>query len=153
MIVRTTAILWATLMAVGITAQAQETTADSDGFPDLVGIWEGEYAAAFARSNPEHPDDLTYIEMQLDVYRQENNLIWAFNRWREAGTAEWLVEETTGTFRLEDPTALVIAENAPMPVDWATSGYFNGRVVDDALYLTFIGIGTGTTFAVELDRR
>jgi hypothetical protein len=152
MIYRTVAIAFGFLVATGMTAQAQ-TDSTSGEFPDLVGIWEGEYAAAFARSNSEHPDDTAFIEMQLDVYRQDGNLFWAMNRWRQAGTAEWLVEETTGTFRLDDPTALVIAENAPTPVDWSASGYFDGRVVDDALFLAFIGIGTGTTFAVELDRR
>jgi len=153
MIMRTTAILWCVLMAVCASAYAQQNGSASDEFPDLVGMWEGEYAAAFARSNTEHPDQSVIIEMQLDVYRQEDNLIWAFNRWRQVGTAAWNVEETTGTFRLDNPTELIIAENQPTPVDWATSGFFTGSIVDDALFLTFVGIATGTTFAVELDRR
>lgn len=153
MIVARAVALSCILVSPGVSAHAQQSGDPSADFPDIVGLWEGEYAVAFARSHPEYPDDLAIVEMQLDVYRQEDNLIWAFNRWRPVGTAAWHVEETTGSFRLDDPSALIIAESGPVPVDWGTSGFLTGRAVDDALYLTYAGMASGTTFSVELERR
>lgn len=124
----------------------------SNEFPDITGIWEGEYPVAFAESNPLHPGGLETIEMQLDVYRQEGNLFWAHNRWRAVGTAEWIGEEATGTFRLDDPTAFFVVESAPTPSDWASTGFFVGTATDDMITLTYVGVATGTSFSVELDR-
>lgn len=129
--------------------------AQSEKAPNIVGVWEGEYPVAFARSNSQYADKKATMEMQLEVYRQEDHLFWAHNRWRPVGAAEWHSEEATGTFRLDDPTAFFIAENAPIPTDWATSGFFTGRIVDldGAMMLTYVGISKGTTFSVALKRQ
>ena len=140
------------LLALCLLGAPGDSFGQTDGFPDVTGVWEGEYSVAFAQSNPHHPDGMETIEMQLDVYRQEENLFWAHNRWRPVGTAEWIREEATGTFRLDDPTAFFVVENAPTPNDWASTGFFVGAITEDAITLTYVGVGSGTSFSVELDR-
>ena len=149
---RKSAAVCTVLLAFGIVGVQDAALGQSDGFPDVTGVWAGEYPVAFAESNAQHPNGMETIEMQLDVYRQEENLFWAHNRWRPVGTAEWISEEATGTFRLDEPTALFIAESAPTPSDWASTGFFVGTATDDTITLTYVGVGTGTSFSVELDR-
>ena len=140
------------LLAFCLVGAPNPALGQSDVFPDVTGVWAGEYPVAFAQSNPQHPDGLETIEMQLDVYRQEENLFWAHNRWRPVGTTEWVSEEATGTFRLDDPTALFVVESAPTPSEWSSTGFFVGTATGDTITLTYVGVGTGTSFSVELDR-
>ena len=149
---RMTAGFCLTLLALCVLGLSSESLGQSSPYPDVTGVWAGEYPVAFAQSNAQHPNGMEIVEMELDVYRQEENLFWAHNRWRPAGAAEWISEEATGTFRLDEPTALFVVENAPTPSDWASTGFFVGTAMGDTITLTYVGVGTGTSFSVELDR-
>ena len=146
-------ILVALALAGVVGLSGSPASAQTGDFPDIVGIWTGVYEAAFAKSHSTYPDRSGTMEMELDVYQQEANLVWAHNRWRPAGAESWHVEEATGTFKLESPKEIVFTERAPIPVDWASNGFFTGSVVDGTLFLTYHGLGNGISFAVALERR
>jgi hypothetical protein len=125
----------------------------SGTFPDVLGLWHGSYPVAYPRSNAHYPDQRVMSEMELEVYRQDANLIWAEIRWRVEGAEAWNVEECTGTFDLYTGTELALTENEPLPVDWATTGIYRGRYQDGKVYLTYHGIGGGISFSAALERQ
>ena len=152
---RTTARLLAAL-SVSIplaTAAIVSAVAQDPTYPAVTGVWHGEFDIAFPRTHPLFPEQSKHVTIELDIYRQEANLLWAENRWRRDGEDASNVEHVTGSFRLDDPTALVLTEIGPLPDEGSQTGMFLGTVADERIFLTYSGIGGGATFSVELRRR
>jgi len=124
----------------------------ADNAPDMRGIWYGQHFGAYPRGHSAYPDERKLTEMELEIYKQEDNLIWAENRWRFVGDNEWNREEATGTFSPYDNSTLTIVEGGDAPGVGST-GLFDGRLVDGRLYLVYKGIGSGITFATVLAKR
>ena len=91
--------------------------------------------------------------MELEIYKQEENLIWVINRWRRNESDPWGVEYGTGSFELDDRSDLVIAEAGPSPESWVNTGRFSGELEDGDLYLTCIGPNDGLSFSISLTRK
>ncbi|MEM8729541.1 MAG: hypothetical protein AAGF79_06435 [Pseudomonadota bacterium] len=142
---RVTAGATALLIAAGSPALA-------DTFRDVTGTWEGTYKAAFSKSHPRYPDQMLDTEVELEIYRQEENLIWVEKRWRR-GTSEWVVEYGTGSFNLDERDELVIVEESPPPQDWINTGFLIGEYDDGELHLVYAGPGDGVSYAVSLKRK
>ena len=126
---------------------------DASGFPDIEGTWAGSYKVAFPHDHAVFHDQSVAISMELEVYRQEANLIWVVNRWRRDGQEEWIVEHGTGAFDLRDRSELIITERGPPDHPHATVGLFSGAFDDDTLYLTYSSFTNGVTFSVALERK
>ena len=129
---------------------AVPATAQEAPFPQVVGTWTGSYPVAFPASNQKFPDQSAMMQMELEIYRQEDNLLWAYNRWKPVDDGAWHEEAMTGTFDLHQTTAVTFVESAEAPTKWASTGFFKGTVQDDTLFLTYHGIGSGATFSVAL---
>ena len=125
---------------------------DAARFPAIEGTWTGSYKVAFPRGHAAFHEQAVDISMELEVYRQEDNLIWLVNRWRSDGDDEWVVEYGTGAFDLKDRSELTIAETGPPPHPNATVGLFRGEFDDGKLYLTYSSLVGGVTFSVALER-
>ncbi len=125
----------------------------ANSFQSIVGVWAGTYRVAFPANHPTFPDQSVETTMELEVYKQEENLIWVVNRWRRSDSDPWVVEYGTGSFDLDDRSDLVIAEEGPAPADWVNTGSFTGELEDGDLYLNYIGPGDGVTFSVRLVRQ
>jgi|GEM_PF-2149026 len=125
---------------------------DSGGFPTIEGTWAGSYKVAFPHDHAVFHDQSVAISMELEVYRQEANLIWVVNRWRRDGQDEWIVEYGTGAFDLKDRSELIITERGPADHPHATVGLFSGAFDDGTLYLTYSSFANGVTFSVALER-
>ena len=69
MMCKKSAAICIALLAFGFVGVPTLALGQSNGFPEVTGTWAGEYQVAFAQSNPQHPDGMETIEMQLDVYR------------------------------------------------------------------------------------
>ncbi|MEM9129198.1 MAG: hypothetical protein AAGA97_05700 [Pseudomonadota bacterium] len=126
--------------------------AQSGQFRDVTGVWEGGYKAAFAKNHPVYPDQSRETEVELDVYRQEDNLIWVVKRWRRDG-GEWNEEYGVGSFNLDDRDELVIVEESPPPQDWVNTGMLIGEYDDGELHLVYAGPGSGVSYGVSLRRK
>jgi len=129
------------------------TTTLADDFPDITGKWAGTYKVAFPAGHATHANAALETMMVLDVYKQEDNLIWVTNRWRRVGSESWITENGTGSFDLEDPDELVISEEGPAPQEGVNTGSFIGEFDDGNLYLNYMGPGDGISFSVELKRQ
>lgn len=129
------------------------SAAAADSFPDVKGIWAGSYKVAFPQGHATYSDLAVDTQMELEVYKQDGNLIWVINRWRRQGETDWISEYGTGSFDLEDREDLVIAERGPAPEEGVNTGGFIGEYEDEKLYLTYGGPGDGITFSVELSRK
>lgn len=144
----------ATILAVALLLQWLAPTATfASDFRSIVGVWSGTYRVAFPANHPEFPDQSVETTMELEVYKQEDNLIWVINRWRRSESDPWVVEYATGSFDLDDRSDLVIAEEGPPPADWVNTGSFTGELEDGDLYLNYVGPGDGVTFSVRLVRQ
>ena len=124
----------------------------ADNVPDMLGIWYGQHFGAYPKGHSAYADERKWTEMELEIYKQEDNLIWTENRWRFVGENEWHREQATGTFSPYDNSALTIVESGATP-ETGSTGLFDGRLVDDQLYLLYKGIGNGITFATVLTKR
>ena len=91
--------------------------------------------------------------MELEVYRQEDNLFRAINRWRRDDAADWVVEYTTGSFDLDERDKFIISEEGPATEDRINTGFFVGEMDDGRLCLNYVGQGDGVSFGVELRRK
>ena len=138
----------ALLVGSAVSAMAQ----DAGGFPDIAGTWAGSYKVAFPHDHAVFHDQSVAISMELEVYRQEANLIWVVNRWRRDGQDDWIVEYGTGAFDLKDRSELIITERGPADHPHATVGLFSGAFDDETLYLTYSSFTNGVTFSVALER-
>ena len=125
----------------------------ADNFPSVGGVWAGTYKMAFPSGHPTYPDKSVDVSMELEVYRQESNLIWVINRWRLSSNDPWIVEYGTGSFNLDERSDLAIGLKGPPPEEWTGVGSFIGEFDDGKLYLNYVGQGDGTSFAVELQRK
>ena len=121
-------------------------------FPDMRGIWHGTYHAAFPKGHSHHGEERKWIEMELEIYKQEENLIWAENRWRIVGAKQWHREQTTGAFSLNDTSILTIVEIEDAP-EIGSTGLFDCKLVHDQLFIMYKGIGNGITFSTVLKKR
>ncbi|MEM8582280.1 MAG: hypothetical protein AAGF50_13880, partial [Pseudomonadota bacterium] len=74
--------------------------AQADQFPDIRGVWTGSYKVAFPAGHPTLADTAVDTVMELEVYKQDGNLIWIANRWRRTTSDAWIVEYGTGAFDL-----------------------------------------------------
>lgn len=126
---------------------------EAGGFPDIEGTWAGSYEVAFPHDHAVFHDQSVAISMELEVYRQEANLIWVVNRWRRDGQEDWIVEYGTGAFDLKDRSELIITERGPADHPHATVGLFSGAFDDETLYLTYSSFTNGVTFSVALERQ
>ena len=124
----------------------------ADEFPNVVGVWTGTFNTAFSKPNEELGQINHDAQMELNIIKQDKNLIWAKNRWRVKDYREWHNERTTGTFDLLERTKLNIVEIASDNTFRGT-GYYEGHVKDGKMYLTYKGIGKGVSFAVILKRK
>ena len=140
----------AALVAFFIGAQAGLSQAAD--FPDIMGVWAGTYDAAFPVRHGRFANQKKAVEMELRVTKQDDNLFWAENRWRVEGLEEWVTEDATGTFDVFDPTSLGIVEASPNP-GYGSTGYFEGRLKEGKLLLSYRGIGGGISFSVVLERK
>ena len=129
------------------------SVAMADNFPSVSGVWAGTYKIAFPSGHPTYSDRAVDASMELEVYRQEGNLIWIINRWRLSSSDPWISEYGTGSFSFDDRSDLVIGLKGPPPEEWAGVGNFTGEFDDGRLYLTYAGQGDGSTFSVELRRK
>lgn len=136
-----------TILAVPDTSWAQ-----SGRFPDIAGVWEGNYKAAFAKNHPVYPDQSLDTEVELEVYRQEENLIWVIKRWRRDG-GDWVEEYGVGSFDPDDRDEFVIVEESPPPKDWINTGFLIGEIDDGELHLVYAGPGNGVSYGVSLKRK
>lgn len=128
------------------------TSALADRIPSVTGTWSGSYSVAFPRNHPQYPDQVVATQMELEIYKQENNLFWAINRWRTDDASDWIVEYATGAFDLEDRDHFTIAVEGPAAEDWINTGFFLGELDDGKLYLNRVGFGDGISFSTELSR-
>lgn len=128
------------------------TPANADEFPDIKGKWVGTYKVAFPAGHSTYPNASVDTMMELNVYKQESNLIWVTNSWRRDEADTWIIENGTGSFDLEDRDDLVISEEGPAPEAGVNTGSFIGEYEDGNLYLSYMGPGNGVSFAVELKR-
>ena len=141
-------ILAALLIGI-VSAHAAEPSPN----PNIVGTWTGSYLVAFPKSHSRFPDRSIPAEMELEVYKQEDNLVWAINRWRHEGTTEWFEEMATGTYAPDEPNVLYLSESAPAPAEWAATGIMRIKVIGNSLYLTQTSAGSGVSYAAELTRK
>lgn len=125
----------------------------ADQFRDIRGTWTGTYKVAYPHGHPTYPDRAVETRMELEVYNQQDNLIWVINRWKREDSDTWITEYGTGSFDLDDRSDLIIAEKGPAPDDSANTGSFFGELEDGKLYLNYTSPGHGITFSVELSRR
>ncbi len=128
------------------------SVATADDFHTVTGTWVGSYKTAFPRGHSQFPDQSVNTIMELEIYRQEDNLIWLVNRWRRGEDLPWVIEYGTGSFDLDDRDNLYISEAGPPPESWANTGTLIGEYDDGKLYLNYFGPGDGITFSVELRR-
>ncbi|MEM8856546.1 MAG: hypothetical protein AAGD34_22840 [Pseudomonadota bacterium] len=142
----------AALAGILIGLNAGPVAAD-DSAPSIEGVWVGTYNVAFPRHHPVYPDQSVETSMELEVYRQEDHLIWVENRWKHGADAEWIVEHGTGAFDLDDDDTLIITEAGPPPTETASNGFFVGEYDDGQLHLTYSGFEDGISFSVTLDRK
>ncbi len=140
----------AVLALIFVTPNTAATGADE--FPNVVGVWSGTFNTAFSKPNEELGQINHDAQMELNIVKQEKNLIWAKNRWRVKDYREWHNERTTGTFDLLERTKLNIVEIASDNTFRGT-GFYEGHVKDGKMYLTYKGIGKGVSFAVVLERK
>ncbi|MEO1092035.1 MAG: hypothetical protein AAFX81_15510 [Pseudomonadota bacterium] len=126
---------------------------DSPTFPDVLGTWVGDYRIAFPHDHPRFPDGAITVDHELEIYRQEGNLLWFETRWRWETGDEWVVEYGTGTFDAGDPTTMILTEAGPIPAPNAQTGLLFGTLRDDRLYLTYTGVGAGVTWSAPLTRQ
>ena len=143
----------AALAALALIVIAPNTAAVSaEEFPDVVGLWAGTFNTAFSKPGKELGQIDHGAQMELDIVKQDKNLIWAKLRWRVKEGREWHDERTTGTFDLLERTKLNIVE---VPTDDTVrgTGFYEGHVKDGKMYLTYTGIGKGISYAVILERK
>lgn len=129
------------------------TSASADRFPSVTGTWSGSHSVAFPRNHPQYPDQSLAAQMELEIYKQENNLFWAINRWRPDEASDWVVEYATGAFDLEDRDEFTITVEGPAAEDWINTGFFLGELDDGKFYLNRVGIGDGISFSTALSRQ
>ena len=141
------AALFALLLITTNTAAAA-----ADEFPDVVGVWTGSFNTAFSKPGKELGQIDHGAQMELNIVKQDKNLIWAKLRWRVKENREWHDERMTGTFDLLERTKLNIVEIAADNTFRGT-GFYEGHVKDGKMYLTYKGIGKGISYAVALDRK
>jgi len=144
-------LIAATLFALSLVI-LNATAIRAADFPKVIGTWAGSYNVAFSKGHGHFSEEKKGVQMELRIFKQDENLIWAENRWRVNDQSEWHSEHTTGTFDLLDQTKLNIVEIAPKPGIGST-GFFEGRVKDGKMYLTYKGIGAGISFAAVLERK
>ncbi|XWN32884.1 MAG: hypothetical protein ROR55_07305 [Devosia sp.] len=144
----TFAVLAGLLGGIAITPVAAD-----DSAPSIEGTWVGTYKVAFPRSHPVYPDQAVDTSMEMEVYRQDDHLIWVENRWKRASEPDWVVEHGTGAFDLEDHSRLIITGAGPPPTETANTGFFMGEYDDGQLHLTYSGFSDGISFSVILDRK
>lgn len=125
---------------------------DSGRFPDITGTWEGSKTTAFAKTHPLFSDGTSTVAMEIEIYRQQNNLFWLTQRWRRDNQSEWNEEQAVGTFFLLEDDEFMITEIGPAP-ETGQSGLFLGEMEDGRMYVTYAGIGSGVTFSAVLDRK
>lgn len=140
-------------MALLVLCGGMGASALADDFPDITGKWVGTYKVAFPAGHATHANQALDTMMELDVYKQDGNLIWVTNKWRRVGTEDWITEYGTGSFDQEDPDELVISEEGPAPQEGVNVGSFIGEYDDGNLYLNYLGAGMGVSFSVELIRQ
>ena len=124
----------------------------ADTFPNVVGVWTGTFNTAFSKRDKELGQIDHGAQLELNIVKQAENLIWAKLRWRVKENREWHDERTTGTFDLLERTKLNIVEIAADNTFRGT-GFYEGHVKDGKMYLTYTGIGKGISYAVVLDRK
>ena len=137
------ALIFITVSAAAVSAQ---------DYPNVKGVWTGTYKTAFLKGGKVLDGEDHGAQMELDVFKQDTNLIWAKIRWRVKANREWNEEHTTGTFDLLEPTKLNIVQ-LPQNDDLRDAGFYEGHVKDGKMYLTFKGVGNGLSFAVMLERK
>ena len=140
-------------LALLLGSAAFSVAQDDGGFPKIEGTWAGSYKVAFPHDHAVFHDQSVAISMELEVYRQEANLIWVVNRWRRDGQDDWIVEYGTGAFDLKDRSRLTITERGPAEHPHTTVGLFNGAFDEGTLYLTYSSFINGVTFSVALERK
>jgi hypothetical protein len=140
-----------TILAIAWITMNAGTSQGAD-FPDITGVWAGTYNAAFPKGHGWFAEEKKGIQMELHVVKQDENLIWAENRWKVNELDEWHSEYATGTFNLHDPTTLTIVEKAPNP-DYGSTGIFEGKLDGEKMYLTYKDIGGGISFSTVLERK
>lgn len=124
----------------------------ADAFPNVVGVWMGTFNTAFSKPDKELGQINHGAQLELNIIKQDKNLIWAKLRWRVKENREWHDERTTGTFDLLERTKLNIVEIAADNTFRGT-GFYEGHVKDGKMYLTYKGIGKGISYAVALERK
>ena len=122
-------------------------------FPSVTGTWTGTYKVAFPAGHAQYPDQSVETSMELEIYKQESNLIWVINRWRRDPNAAWVIEYGTGSFDLDDRSDLIITEEGPAEAENVNTGMFTGELEDGDLHLTYSGPIDGITFSVKLSRQ
>ena len=125
-----------------------------DDYPNITGVWVGEYAVAFPDGHPVFRGESRTSETELRITKQKGNLFWVQKRWRPVGVEDWTVESATGTFYPFDPERISIAELGPAPED-ANTGFMEGVLREGKIHLVYRGIGPagGISFAVTLTKR
>ncbi|MCP4316172.1 MAG: hypothetical protein GY789_09175 [Hyphomicrobiales bacterium] len=124
----------------------------SGKYHDIKGTWAGSKTTAFAKTHPLFPDGTSKVAMEIDVYKQQDNLFWLTQRWRRDDQPEWDEEYAVGTFHLLEDDEFMITEIGPAP-STGQSGFFVGEMEDGRMYLTYAGIGGGVTYSAVLDRK
>ena len=140
-------------IAVIVLSSISGHSVSANEFPDVRGTWSGTYKVAFPNGHPEFSNQSVATSMELDVYKQEGNLIWVINRWRRNNSDAWVVEYGTGSFDLDEPDELIIAEEKPsQEAPGINTGVFIGEYDKGILYLNYVGTDAGITFSVQLQK-
>ncbi len=132
----------------GIIATAEA----GEHYPDLTGIWStDDQKVAFARTHELFSDQMIDVEQEIEVYRQEGNLLWVEHRWRRDASAAWSVEYATGAFMPDSDDEFVLGEIGPPPLEGSATNTFFGKIEDGDMHL--IGIGNGLALSSVLQRK
>lgn len=109
---------------------SQGNPAQADDFPNIKGKWKGSYKVAFPSGHSTHANSALDTVMELEVYKQEGNLIWVTNKWKRVEANNWITEYGTGSFDMEETDEFVISEEGPSPEAGVNTGSFIGEYDD-----------------------
>ena len=127
--------------------------AQTSEYPDITGTWVGSYVAGFAKTNPVFPDGTVETNVELEIYRQQDNLLWVINRWRRTTETQWVEEYAVGSFLAGEDDELIINEIGGNKSPIAHPGFFFGELDDGRLYVTYAGDPHGVAFNAVLERQ
>ncbi|MEM6462145.1 MAG: hypothetical protein AAF724_09540 [Pseudomonadota bacterium] len=125
---------------------------DSGRSPNILGTWTGSATAAYVKSHPQFGDSTATVELELNVYKQQGNLIWMTQKWRREGQSDWNEADSIGSFFAHENDEFMIIEMATPPSSGA-AGFFMGEIDDGQMELTYTGTESGVAFNTVLNRQ